>query len=305
MKRHLYHLVNCSPWPLLGSLAAFFLTSGFVLYVIFILISMKFYVFLFINMILVILYKNFVNKQVVNYSLKKSVQIFRRLEGDQEKKFMRSYTKSYFSFKKSTFSKKLWNLSKRSWQKRAWRLQKFYALRLFSKINMKLFRNMLFVSGYNKKEVETMSDQFSGGRGHLVEVMLQRVHNDKGEKYCFFSNAAFTTKTKTKGILKLDENLGIQIKPMYIIIKEEHFIEFLINEGFLRTEGKHLYDVKQYESNPLYEERKTNIPSISQELRGEIQSPSIYDNYFTMKSININEIELEKFTELKPMKVKD
>jgi cytochrome c oxidase subunit 3 len=32
MKRHLYHLVDRSPWPLLGSLAAFFLTSGFVLY---------------------------------------------------------------------------------------------------------------------------------------------------------------------------------------------------------------------------------------------------------------------------------
>lgn len=32
-KRHLYHLVDRSPWPILSSLAVFFLTSGFVLYI--------------------------------------------------------------------------------------------------------------------------------------------------------------------------------------------------------------------------------------------------------------------------------
>lgn len=33
MKRHLYHLVDRSPWPIMSATAVFFLTSGFVLYI--------------------------------------------------------------------------------------------------------------------------------------------------------------------------------------------------------------------------------------------------------------------------------
>jgi len=52
MKRHLYHLVDRSPWPLISSMGAFFLTSGFVLYIH--RVENGFYVFLLGLLILIL-----------------------------------------------------------------------------------------------------------------------------------------------------------------------------------------------------------------------------------------------------------
>jgi hypothetical protein len=143
------------------------------------------------------------------------------IEGNIEKKFYRASNMCCMKriILLSDYGKKLnLNVRKRINRLPIWKLSKKYGVKFLAKFNMKNFRNLLFFLNYNKEEVIEISNNFSGGKGHINCIYLQTITKDE-EIYVAMLVAPFTTKWKTKGVVAVGNTFIAKDKTCIIVKK--------------------------------------------------------------------------------------